>query len=136
MFNGDFDLPQHLFAHFADRRTEGGNGGRGVEIKDAQKILMGKVFFRLQPAARHEGVCDTDGGGAAKLHTDVKLIIFLQKAIVNDVEDVVAMLVPIFIGKLARDIFQLGGNIIRAAAAIAALQRSRYRILMLWAVLP
>jgi hypothetical protein len=51
IFDGDFDLPQHLFTCFADRRSEGGNGGGCVEIENAQKVLMLKVFVGFQPAA-------------------------------------------------------------------------------------
>ncbi|WOC31647.1 MULTISPECIES: hypothetical protein [Caproicibacterium] len=50
-FDGDFDLPQHPFARFADRRTEGGDGIGRVEIENAQKILMLKVFVRIEAAA-------------------------------------------------------------------------------------
>ena len=77
IFDCDFDLPQHLFACFADRRAEGGNGIRRVEIKNAQKILMLKVFVGFQPAAGQNRVGDADGCGASELHSDVELIIFL-----------------------------------------------------------
>ena len=35
MPDGDADLPQHLLAGLADRRTQGIDNGGSVEIKDA-----------------------------------------------------------------------------------------------------
>ena len=77
IFNSDFNLPQHPFACFADRRAEGGDGIGRVEIEDAQKILMLKVFVRFQPAAGQNRVGDADGCGASELRSDVEFIIFL-----------------------------------------------------------
>lgn len=51
IFDGDFNLPQHFFACFTDRRAECGDGIGRVEIEDAQKILMLKVFVGFQSAA-------------------------------------------------------------------------------------
>ena len=50
-FDGNFNLPQYPFRLFADHRAEGGDGIRCVEIENAQKILMLKVFVGFQPAA-------------------------------------------------------------------------------------
>ena len=77
IFDGDFDLPQYLLIDLADRRTEGRDGGRRVEIENVQEILMLKVFVRVEAAAGHEGVGDADGSGISELHSDVKIIIFL-----------------------------------------------------------
>jgi hypothetical protein len=79
IFNGDFDLPQHLLTSFADRRAEGGYGIGCVEIKDAQKVLMLKVFVWFQSATGHEGVSNADGGGVSELYSMLELIIFLKK---------------------------------------------------------
>jgi len=104
IFNGNFDLPQHPFRLHADRRTEGGDGIRCVEIEDAQKILVIKVFVRFQPAAGQNRVGDADGCGASELSSDVELIIFLQKAAVNDVDNVVLVFLPIFVRQLSGDL--------------------------------
>ena len=85
---GDFDLPQNLFIDLADRRAEGCHRARGVEIKDAEKILVFKVILRLHPAAGHEGVGDADRRGVFERHLDVVIIILLQIGIRNDAEDV------------------------------------------------
>jgi len=77
IFDGDFDLPQPPLASFADRRAEGGDGIGCIKIKDAQKILVLKVFVGVEAAAGHEGVGHADGGGISELHSDVELIIFL-----------------------------------------------------------
>ncbi|WP_242822064.1 hypothetical protein [Ethanoligenens harbinense] len=77
IFDGDFDLPQHPFACLTDRRAEGGDGIGRVEIEDAQKILMLKVFVGFQSAAGQNRIGDADGCGASELRSDVELIIFL-----------------------------------------------------------
>jgi len=35
IFDGNFDLPQHLLGCFADRCSQRGDGSRGVEVKEA-----------------------------------------------------------------------------------------------------
>lgn len=76
IFDGNFNLPQHPFRLFADRRAECGDGIGRVEIEDAQKILMLKVFVGFQSAAGQNRIGNTDGCGASKLCSDVELIIF------------------------------------------------------------
>ena len=61
-----FVVPNHLT-----------DGSRGVEVENRHKVLMGKIAFRLQSAAGHQGVGNADGGGCLKLYFDVKFIIFL-----------------------------------------------------------
>lgn len=121
---------------FADRRAEGGDGIRRVEIKDAQKVLMLKVFVGFQTAAGHEGVGQTDRGGVSELCSNVEFIIFLQKAAVNDVEDVVLMILPILLCHLSGDLLQLVGKALFAGNLIFLSQRSRNRALMLRAIPP
>lgn len=77
IFDGDFDLPQHPFTCFADRRSEGGDGIGRVEIEDAQKVLMLKVFIGFQPAAGQNRIGGADGCGASELSSNVEFIIFL-----------------------------------------------------------
>ncbi|WP_255575524.1 hypothetical protein [Caproiciproducens faecalis] len=136
IFNGDFDLPQYLFACFADCRAEGGDGIGRVEVEDAQKILMLKVFVGFQPAAGQNRVGDADRGGASELCSDVELIIFLQKATVNDVKNVVLMLLPIFVCQLSGNLLQLVGKTFFAGNGILPFQRCRNRVLMFRAILP
>ncbi|NBI10615.1 hypothetical protein D1641_11415 [Colidextribacter sp. OB.20] len=134
-FDGDFDLPQHRLAPQADRRTQLRDGVLGVEVKNAQEILMFKVVFRLQAAAGHEGICDADGGGVSELRSDVELIILLQKAAVNDAEDVLLVIVPIFRRKLGGDLLKLFHEV-AAGHVKPLLQRRRYRVLIFLPVLP
>ena len=77
VLDGDADLPQYLLVDLADRRSQRTDGGRGVEVENRHKVLVGKIAFRLQSAAGHQGVGDTDGSGSLKLHLDVKFIIVL-----------------------------------------------------------
>ena len=99
--DGNANLPQDLLVDLADRCSQRPDGSRGIEIEDCHEILMVKVAFRLQSTAGHQGVGDADGGGCLKLHSDVILIIFLQKGTVNDIEKVLLMLRPIFIRQRA-----------------------------------
>ena len=127
--DGDADLPQHLLIDLADRRSQRPNGGRGVEVENRHKVLVGKISFRLQSAAGHQRIGDADGGGCLKLCFDVKFIIFLQKGIVNDIEKVLTMLVPVFSRQLVGHTLQLLGKV-PAADLIGALQHGRHRPLI------
>ena len=75
ILDGDFDLPQHLSVDPAHRRAQLGGCFRGVEIEDAQEILMLEAVVRFKPAAGHERVGDADGGGALEGRSYVELII-------------------------------------------------------------
>ena len=75
--DGNADLPQYLLIDLADRRSQRADGSGGIEVENRHKILMGKIAFRLQPAAGHQRVGNADGGGGLKLYFDVKFIIFL-----------------------------------------------------------
>ena len=88
---------------------------------------MLEVFLRGHPAAGQQGVGNAHGGGVTECRADVKLIIFLQKAAVNDVEDVPPVFVPILPGKLGGHPFKLVGKAMFAGNTIAALQRLRHR---------
>ena len=68
---------------------------------------MSKIVLRFQSAPGHENIGHTDGGGASELRSDIEIIILPQETAVNDAEDVLLMLVPIFRRKLGRDLFQL-----------------------------
>jgi hypothetical protein len=104
--DGDFDLPQHLLADFADRRAESGDGSWGVEIKDTQKILMLKVFVGFQSAAAHQGISDADGCRALELCLDVEIIILFQIRILNVVEYILPVGLPVFVSQLRGDPFE------------------------------
>ena len=107
ILDGDFDLPQHLSVDPAHRRAQLGGGFRGVEIEDAQEILMLEAVVRFKPAAGHERVGDADGGGALEGRSYVELIIPVKKGIVNDGEDIPLIVPPVFLRKLRRDALKL-----------------------------
>ena len=133
--DGDADLPQHLLVDLADRCSQRPDGGRGVEIKDRHEIFVVEVAFRLQSAAGHQSVSDADGGGCLKLHSDVILIIFLQKGTVNDIEEVLLMLRPVFLGQFSGYLRKLSGKII-TGNIIGALQHGLHGIQMALLQLP
>ena len=96
---------------------------------------MLKVVFRLHAAAGHKSVGDADGGGVSELRPDVELIILLQKTAVNDVEDVLPVIVPVFPRELGSDLFKLSRKV-GAGHAKPLLQHRRYRVLVFLLVLP
>lgn len=92
---------------------------------------MLKVFVRLKVAARHERVGNADNGGVSESHSDVEIIIFLQKGIVNDVENIPLMVVPVFVSELCGNALKLEGKAIRAGNIIVALQHGGHAVKML-----
>ena len=117
IFSDDhFDLPQYCLVALADRCAQLGKSFRGVKTKYIQKMLMGKVVFRLQTAAGHEGTGHADGGRASELSSDVKRIILCQKTFVNDVEDVLLVFFPIVRRKLGRDAARPAGCVVPSPA--------------------
>ena len=93
--DGDFDLPQDLFIGLTDGHAQGGEGISGIEIEKAQKILMIEIVLRLQAAAGHKCVGNTDRCSLPKLHTKLTIIILLQETSVNDVGQVLFVIFPI-----------------------------------------
>lgn len=124
----NFDLPQNLFVDLADRRAEGCHRARGVEIKDAEKILVFKVILRLHPAAGHEGVGDADRRGVFERHLDVVIIILLQIGIRNDAENVAGMVAPVFRSKLGSDALELLRKAVFAGNAVITLQHGAHAV--------
>ena len=133
--DGNADLPQHLLVDLADRCSQRPDGGRGVEIKDCHEIFVVEVAFRLQSAAGHQSVSDADGGGCLELHSDVILIIFLQKGTVNDIEEVLLMLRPVFLSQFSGYLGELSGKVI-TGNIIGALKHGLHRIQMALLQLP
>ena len=133
--DGNADLPQHLLVDLADRCSQRPDGGRGVEIKDRHEIFVVEVAFRLQSAAGHQSVSDADGGGCLELHSDVILIIFLQKGTVNDIEEVLLMLRPVFLSQFSGYLGELSGKVI-TGNIIGALKHGLHRIQMALLQLP
>ena len=136
ILNGNFDLPQHLLTGHADRRSKGGDGGGGVEVKDVEEIFMGEGFLRLQPAAGQQSVCGADQGGVAEGRAHVEIIIIIQEGSVNDTEDVVLIVVPILIHKLGGDAFKLLRKTVFGAHIEATLQGGGHGVIVFVLILP
>ena len=135
ILDGDADLPQHLLVHLTDRRSQRPNRGRGIEIENRHEVLMLEILFRIQPAAGHQGVGDTDGGGGLKLDFDVEIIVLLQERTVNDVAEVLLMLVPILTRLFSSHINELLGKIV-TGNAVVAFKHGRHRPNVLFLQLP
>ncbi len=133
--DGNADLPQHLLVNLADRCSQRPDGGRGIEIKDCHEIFVVEVAFRLQSAAGHQSVSDADGGCCLELYSDVKLIIFLQKGTVNDIEEVLLMLRPVFLRQFSGYLGELSDKVI-TGNIVGALQHGLHGIQMALLPLP
>ncbi|MBP5717865.1 MAG: hypothetical protein J6X53_02645 [Abditibacteriota bacterium] len=106
VFDGGFHHPQDTLRGLADGASKGrGHGGR-VKLKDALKILPLEGFLRGEITARQEGPGDADGGGASKGGLHVQLIVFLQIASLDGVQNFLTMVVPKRLRKTAGDFFQ------------------------------
>ncbi|MFQ7453290.1 MAG: hypothetical protein ACLRNQ_19960 [Flavonifractor plautii] len=121
-------MAQHLFADLADRRAQGGDGGGGIPVKDAQKVLMPEILLRVQPATGHQRIGDAGGGGASERRPYVVIIIFLQKRIFNDAENIPLVVLPIVLCQPIRYKLQLIFQTVRAGNLIAGLQSPQYRV--------
>ena len=133
--DGDADLPQHLLVNLADHCSKRPDSCRGIEIKDRHEIFVVEVAFRLQSTAGHQSISDTDGGYCLELYSDVKLIIFLQKGTVNDIEEVLLMLRPVFLSQFSGYLGELSGKVI-TGNIIGALKHGLHRIQMALLQLP
>ena len=100
IFDGDFNLPQHLFAGLADGRTQSGDGCRRIEIKNTEEILVLKVALRLHAAAGQESVGGADCRRTPKGRFDVEVIVLFQKGAFHEAENVVLIIIPVFVHQL------------------------------------
>ena len=116
------DFPQHLLIDIAHRRAQRRRCIRRIEIEDAHKIFMFKVVVRVKSAAAHQGIADADLRGMSKGHLDVEFIIFLKKRILKDVENIALIVVPVFLGKALRQIFDLRIQRVRSLRTVVGRQ--------------
>lgn len=84
---------------------------------------MEKPFVRIQPAAAVQRVFQADGCGLAEGNPDVKFIIALQIAPVNDAENLPSMVNPVRARKLRGDGADLAFQAIGGGHVIACFQR-------------
>ena len=78
---------------------------------------MLKEIVRVKTAPGHCSIGDAHGGGVTKLHSYVEIIIFFEKAIVNDTENVKLVRHPILVGKLHGKLLKLLGKAASAGHA-------------------
>ena len=97
---------------------------------------MLKVGLRLHAAAGQESVGGADCCRAPKGCFDVKVIVLFQKGAFNEAEDVVLIVIPVFVHQLGGYTLQLIGKALFPRNRKAPLQSCRHRIPMLLPVLP
>ena len=87
---------------------------------------MFKVVFRLQTAAQHQRIADTDLCGIPEGHSYIEFIILFQKRILKDAENVPAVVLPVFPCQLRGHSLQLNGKAFACRNAIVFLQHGGY----------
>lgn len=121
------DLPQHLLVDLTDGVTQGGNALRGIEVENCHEILMVEILFRLQTAAGHQRISDTDRCRRLKLQCDVKVIILFQKRTVNDAANVMLVVLPVVICQHSGHISKLLGKPLFSGNIKAIFQHGLHR---------
>lgn len=97
---------------------------------------MLEVISRLHPAAGQQRIGGADNGGVPKSGSDVEIIITFQKGTVNDADNIVPVVVPVFIYKLRCHTLHLIGKSVFTGNVKALFQRRRYHLAMLLPVFP
>ena len=97
---------------------------------------MLKVGLRLHAAAGQENVSGADCRRTPKGCFDVKVIIFFQKGAFNEAENIILVVIPVFVHQLGGHTFQLIGQSLFPGNRKAPLQGRRHSVLMLLPVLP
>ncbi|WP_371293028.1 hypothetical protein [Faecalibacterium sp.] len=132
---GSFNVAQHIPAAFADCGAQRIHGGRRGKREDGLKIIPVKMTVRLQTAAFQNRIQDTDGSGTFELELLSGFIIIHQERTVNDVENVIAIVVPIGIHQLARQIGNLLAEPFMVNAVLSG-KHFRHRLHQIGAELP
>ncbi|MBR4960090.1 MAG: hypothetical protein IKY52_04260 [Clostridia bacterium] len=86
---------------------------------------MGEGGFHAAPY--HEGVCRADRDRFPESYSDGIISILLQERIVNDADDVTAVVVPEFFGKIDCDFFKYFGERY-VCHTVILIERIEYRI--------
>ncbi|MCD8004127.1 MAG: hypothetical protein LUE91_00480 [Oscillospiraceae bacterium] len=105
--DGDFNFPEHLAGNFTDRRSQGIGGLAGVVVKDGGEFVRFKVVIGVLHTSAQNLVFDTDRCGVQEGHPSAVLIIPLQKAVRNDVGQLIFMLHPVVDGTPVCNILHL-----------------------------
>ena len=135
-FDGDFDLPQHLFAGFADCCSEDTHGGRGVKVEDGLEVLVGEIVGGVKSAAAHQHIGGADRSRVFENRPQVVFIIFFEERTVNDTAEVALMLLQPVFDQLSGNGLQLESKAHASGNAEALFQRRGHAVLMLRSILP
>ncbi|MBP3927003.1 MAG: hypothetical protein J6D13_07495 [Clostridium sp.] len=96
---GDFNFPEDLCGQAADRSSQGIGSLPGIEIEYIQKILVFKISIRIIRTPAVQAVGDAGCRGPPECHSGFKSIIPCQITVLNDVEDLPAVVIPVIGGK-------------------------------------
>lgn len=83
-FDGAFDIPQHIPAAIADRRTQCIDSIQGRKIVNCLKIVPVKITLWFKTAPFQNGVHDADCSGTLELEFQSGFIIIHKERPVND----------------------------------------------------
>ena len=123
VFNGSFNLAQHLPADFAHRCAQHGRGFTRVPFEHGNEIFLREPLLRFQAAAFQQGVGDADARGLSETASYRKFIIALHKGTVNDTENVNAVFLPVKIRQTQSNLLHLTLQTAGGRGIIGALQR-------------
>ncbi|MDU8656432.1 hypothetical protein ACSOV5_05655 [Faecalibacterium prausnitzii] len=102
---------------------------------DGSKIFLVEPPCRFKPTAFQQRIGDADGGSGLELHLHPGFIIIHQQRTVNDVENVAAVVVPIGIHQLARQVRNLLAEPFMVNAVLSG-NHFRHRLHQIGAELP
>lgn len=126
--DADFNGPQDLPAHLADRRAQRGGCLRGVPFHHGDEVLADEASLVCQSAPGTQRVFQADGCGSAEGSSYRTFIVSLQKRTVNDVEDLLLAVHPASARELRRDGAQLPLQPLACGHVVAVFQRKRNRL--------
>ncbi|WP_295759325.1 hypothetical protein [uncultured Oscillibacter sp.] len=101
--DGPFHFTENLGGCLADRRTQHIGRRLGIEVEHIHEIFRLKTVLRVLHTAGAEHILDAGLRRPPKGHPYVELIIPVEEGIVNDAEDAVLVLLPIFSGEAGGD---------------------------------
>ncbi|MBQ2955251.1 MAG: hypothetical protein IJE08_02195 [Clostridia bacterium] len=134
--DGSLNPAKHLFAAFADRRAQCSGCFLCIPVVHIKEFLSRKVFVRVQPAPCHDHVGNACFGGAPEGELSVEFIVLLEERIVNDAEQIAAVILPVIFRHAASGVFDLADKAAACRRSVFSFQHIHDRLFMLRAQFP